>query len=77
MERIKQDNKAEGEGEPIDIYELMIISIRVGIPLSEWKNLTFATLSNIIFTASESNKDEPKESDTRKATQEDINRFFG
>ena len=76
MERIKQGDKEVSEGEPIDIYELMIISIRVGIPLSEWKHLTFATLSNIIFTASESSKSK-EPSDTRQATQDDIDRILG
>ena len=76
MEKIKQGDKEVNEGEPIDIYELMIISIRIGIPLSEWKHLTFATLSNIIFTASESNKSK-EPSDTRQATQDDIDRILG
>lgn len=73
-EKLKKASEEANSDDEIDIYELMIVSIKIGIPLSEWKNLTFATLSNLITTASEFNKKTRERSSN--ANQQDIDMFL-
>jgi len=71
-EKFKQITNKEDNNKEIDIYELMLLSIKLGIPLSEWKHITFATLSNLIATASEMLNKTKEET----ASQKDIDMFL-
>ena len=58
-----------GSDEPVDEYEVVALSKRLGITLEDMKQMSFVSLLNILLTSVEE-KD-------KKATQEDIDRMFG
>ena len=63
-------HKANNE-KPIDEFEVVALAKRLGITIEEMKDMTFVSLLNILISSVDNN-----ESDTREATQEDIDKYF-
>lgn len=66
----KQLKKKSSSNEPCDEYEVYALAKRLNITYEEMDNMSFVSLMNILI----SNVDEDEE---RKASQDDIDKFFG
>lgn len=55
----------------MDEYEIVALAKRLNITLDDMKEMSFVSLANILLSSVDS------EDDTRQATSEDIQRYFG
>lgn len=63
--------KTNGESdEPIDEYEVVALAKRLNITMEDMANMSFVSLINILLSSVEEDKE-------KKASQEDIDKFFG
>ena len=62
--------KKSTSNDPVDEYEVYALAKRLNITHEDMDNMSFVSLMNILI----SSVDEEEE---RKATQEDIDKFFG
>ena len=56
--------------EPIDEYEVVALAKRLNITMEDMANMSFVSLINILLSTIEEDKE-------KKASQEDIDKFFG
>ena len=56
----------------MDEYEVGALAKRLNITLDDMREMSFVSLANILLSSVEESNDKPK-----KASQEDINRYFG
>ena len=68
--KYKTLKKKATSDDPVDEYEVFALAKRLNITLEDMDNMSFVSLMNILI----SSVDEEKE---KKATQEDIKKFFG
>lgn len=54
----------------MDEYEVVALAKRLNITLEDMKEMSFVSLANILLST-------VQEDETKKASQEDINRYFG
>ena len=62
--------KKSTSNEPVDEYEIVALAKRLNITFEDMDNMSFVSLMNILI----SSVDEDEE---RKASQDDIDKFFG
>lgn len=62
--------KKSTSNEPVDEYEIVALAKRLNITFEDMDNMSFVSLMNILISSVD-------EDDERKATQEDIDKFFG
>jgi hypothetical protein len=60
---------ASGSGDAMDIFEVVALAKRLNISFADMKEMTFSSLMNILLST--------VESDTKQATQTDINALLG
>lgn len=65
--QIKTNGK---NNEPIDEYEVVALAKRLNITMEDMANMSFVSLINILLSTVEEDKE-------KKASQDDIERFFG
>lgn len=73
MGEIKQIPNSPQNEEPIDEYEIIALAKRLNITLNDMKEMSFVSLINILL----SNMDSETFENTKEATQDDINKYFG
>lgn len=56
--------------EPVDEYEVVALAKRLNITMEDMSNMSFVSLVNILLSSVEEDKE-------KKASQEDIDKFFG
>lgn len=66
----KQIKTKGNSNDPIDEFEVVALAKRLNITMEDMANMSFVSLINILL----SNVEETEE---RKASQEDIDKFFG
>ena len=62
--------KRSNNNEPCDEYEIVALAKRLNITFADMDNMSFVSLMNILISSVD-------EDDERKASQEDIDKFFG
>ena len=62
--------KKSTSNEPVDEYEIVALAKRLNITFEDMDNMSFVSLMNILISSVD-------EDDEWKATQEDIDKFFG
>ena len=67
----KKIPKKSTNSEPIDEYEIIALAKRLGISIEEMKEMSFVSLMNILISSID------EDDGTKKATQEDIDAYFG
>lgn len=65
--QIKTNGKSD---EPIDEYEVVALAKRLNITMEDMANMSFVSLINILLSTVEEDKE-------KKASQDDIDKFFG
>lgn len=70
----KQLNNNATSDDKVDEYEIVAIAKRLNISIDDMKQMSFVSLYNIIISYINDSNDE---SDTRNATQAEIDAFFG
>ena len=65
--QIKTNGKSN---EPIDEYEVVALAKRLNITMEDMANMSFVSLINILLSTVEEDKE-------KKASQDDIDKFFG
>lgn len=45
------------------MYDLLAMSLKIGIRLQDWKDMDFVDLANVIYSAMPKKETEPKQSD--------------
>lgn len=55
--------------DPIDEFEVIALAKRLNISMEDMSNMSFVSLINILLSSVDEHED--------KATQEDINKYFG
>ena len=60
---------ASSSGEAMDIFEVVALAKRLNISFADMKEMSFISLMNILLST--------VESDTKQATQDDINALLG
>ena len=56
----------------MDEYEVVALAKRLNITIDDMKEMSFVSLANILLSSVEESNEK-----TKKATQEDINKYFG
>lgn len=69
VEEFKNKEETSGTGKSIDVYDLLAMSLRIGIRLEDWKDMSFVGLANVLYSSM------PKEQNT--ARQKDIDMLLG
>ena len=62
--------KIKSDDEPLDIYSIVALAKRLNITLDDMKQMSFVSLVNILYSTIED------KSDTKKASQKDIDAFL-
>lgn len=65
--QIKTNGKSD---EPIDEFEVVALAKRLNITMEDMANMSFVSLINILLSSVEEQKEQ-------KASQDDIDKFFG
>lgn len=65
----KTTTKNSGNEEPMDEYEVVALAKRLNITIDDMKQMSFVSLVNILMSSVEEHE--------KKATQEDIDKYFG
>lgn len=67
------ENKKDGNSEEdIDIYELMVIGLRLGLRMNDFDNMDYPMLANLIDASIPKKAEEEEKPKYRIATQKDI-----
>ena len=66
----KQIRTRSNNNEPIDEFEVVALAKRLNISMEDMSNMSFVSLVNILLSSVE-------EKEERKASQDDIDKFFG
>ena len=65
----KEETTSNSKGKGIDVYDLLAMSLKIGIRLEDWKDMSFVGLANVLYSSM------PK--DKEKAQQKDIDMLLG
>lgn len=68
-----QNNNNNDEEEKFDIYEVMVMGLRIGIRLDDFNDMDYPMLINLVDASLPKKIEKPK---YRLATQEDIDRII-
>ena len=66
----KQIKTKVNRDDPIDEFEVIALAKRLNITMEDMANMSFVSLINILLSTVEENEE-------KKATQEDIDKYFG
>ena len=66
----KQIKTKTNNNDPVDEFEVIALAKRLNLTMEDMANMSFVSLVNILLSSVE-------EKEERKASQEDIDKFFG